>query len=225
MDVVFPSTRTIAREAVPSVLVGVAAAVIPIAMVLVTDQVTDLLYRWIPDLIGFDGYARWWIFAVLTGIGLLVGVLVWKAPGHGGPDPATAGLVGPPIPLRSLPSLALVVALALGAGVSLGPENPLIAINVAVAAWILGRLWPTMPTKRVVWLTTSATIGVLFGTPLAGPLAFVELAGRRPKGELWENMFAPLVAAGAGTATMFLLDRRCSSSTSPHTAHPPSGTS
>lgn len=52
MDVVFPSTRTIAREAVPSVLVGVAAAVIPIAMVLVTDRVTDLLYRWIPDLIG-----------------------------------------------------------------------------------------------------------------------------------------------------------------------------
>nr|MBM4731570.1 ion channel protein [Prescottella equi] len=207
MDVVFPSTRTIAREAVPSVLVGVAAAVIPIAMVLVTDRVTDLLYRWIPDLIGFDGYARWWIFAVLTGIGLLVGVLVWKLPGHGGPDPATAGLVGPPIPLRSLPSLAFVVVLALGAGVSLGPENPLIAINVAVTAWILGRLWPTMPTKRVVWLTTSATIGVLFGTPLAGPLAFVELAGRRPKGELWENMFAPLVAAGAGTATMFLLDR------------------
>ncbi|MGF7123778.1 chloride channel protein [Rhodococcus sp. AG1013] len=99
------------------------------------------------------------------------------------------------------------MALALGAGVSLGPENPLIAINVAGAAWILARLWPTVPTKRVVWLTTSATIGVLFGTPLAGPLAFVELAGRCPKGELWENMFAPLVAAGAGTATMFLLDR------------------
>lgn len=133
--------------------------------------------------------------------------MVWVLPGHGGPDPATAGLVGPPIPMKSLPSLALVVILALGAGVSLGPENPLIAINVAVAAWVLARLWPSVPTKRVVWLTTSATIGVLFGTPLAGPLAFVELAGRRPKGELWENMFAPLVAAGAGTVTMFLLDR------------------
>ncbi|RVW09254.1 ion channel protein [Prescottella agglutinans] len=207
MDVVFPSTGTIAREAVPSLFLGVASAGIPIVIVIATDRVTDLLYTWIPDLVGFDGFARWWIFAVLTGIGVLVGLLVWMLPGHGGPDPATAGLVGPPIPMKSLPSLALVVILALGAGVSLGPENPLIAINVAVAAWVLARLWPSVPTKRVVWLTTSATIGVLFGTPLAGPLAFVELAGRRPKGELWENMFAPLVAAGAGTVTMFLLDR------------------
>ncbi|WP_254622536.1 hypothetical protein [Rhodococcus sp. W8901] len=82
-----------------AVALGVAAAVIPIAMVIVTDRVTDLLYTWIPDLVGFDGYARWWIFAVLTGIGLLV----WKLPGHGGPDPATAGLVGPPDPAPLAP--------------------------------------------------------------------------------------------------------------------------
>ncbi len=60
-------------------------------MVLVTDQVTDLLYRWIPDLIGFDGYARWWIFAVLTGIGLLGVCWCGKRPGTVGPTPPPRG--------------------------------------------------------------------------------------------------------------------------------------
>ncbi|NKS63272.1 hypothetical protein GS493_11950 [Rhodococcus hoagii] len=142
-------------------------------------------------------------------------------------DPtATAGLVGPPIPLRSLPSLALVVALALGAGVSLWVRR----IRSSRSSRGRRGLDPraavaTMPTKRVVWLTTSATIGVLFGTPLAGPLAFVELAGRRPKGELWENMFAPLVAAARAPRRCSSSIARCSSSTSPSTARPPSGTS
>jgi H+/Cl- antiporter ClcA len=59
-----------------------------------------------------------------------------------------------------------------------------------------------------VWgaLAESATIGALFGTPVAAALLISEaLAGRNTKGALWDNVFAPLAAAGAGAMTTTLV--------------------
>ena len=50
-------------------------------------------------------------------------------PGHGGPDSATTELIGRRCRCAVLPGLALVTVLGLAGGVSLGPENPIIAIN------------------------------------------------------------------------------------------------
>lgn len=55
-------------------------------------------------------------------------------------------------------------------------------------------------------LAESATIGALFGTPVAAALLISEaLAGRNTKGALWDNVFAPLAAAGAGAMTTTLV--------------------
>src|SRR5690348_12847157 len=51
----------------------------------------------------------------------------------------TSELVAAPLPLRALPGLALALVLGLAGGVSLGPENPIVAFNVALAAWFLCR--------------------------------------------------------------------------------------
>ncbi|PTR24011.1 H+/Cl- antiporter ClcA [Rhodococcus sp. OK519] len=202
-----PAARVIACEAVLAVLVGVAATAVPIAVLAAARVLAVFLYERVPDALGFSGDARWWPVAVLTSAGVVVGLIVWLVPGHGGRDSATAGLIGPLMPLRVLPSLLLALVIALGAGVSLSPENVLVAVNAALAVWVLARMAPTVASDRVVVLATAATIGVQFGTPIAAPLAYLELTGRRVRGNLWDAVSAPLVAAGAGTMTMAILDR------------------
>ncbi|MDH6679010.1 H+/Cl- antiporter ClcA [Rhodococcus sp. LBL1] len=206
-DVEHPDARAIAREAVLAVLVGVAAAAIPIAVFEAVRVVAEVLYVRVPHVFGFGGDDQWWILAVLTTAGVVVGSIVWLAPGHAGRDSATAGLIGPPIPLSALPSLLAAMVLALGAGVSLSPENVLISVNAALAVWIVARLRPAFASERVIVLATAATIGVQFGTPIAAPLAYLELTGRPVRGNLWDVVFTPLVAAGAGAVTMAVLRR------------------
>ena len=106
----------------------------------------------------------------------------------------------PPQPLRNLPGLAVVTVLALAGGVSLGPENPIIAINVAL---IVARSSPGScrgcRRRLAVLLAGAATIGALFGTPVAAALLFTGLvAALKTGGALWDRLFLPLVAAGAG---------------------------
>lgn len=206
-DVEHPDARVMAREAGLAVLVGVAAAAIPIALFETVRAVADLLYVRVPHVLGFAGDSRWWIAVVLTVAGVGVGSIVRLAPGHGGRDSATAGLIGPPIPLSALPSLLAATVFALGAGVSLSPENVLISVNAAVAVWVVARLRPAVASERVIVLATAATIGVQFGTPIAAPLAYLELTGRPVRGNLWDVVLMPLVAAGTGTVTMAVLHR------------------
>lgn len=202
-----PDARVIAREAVLALLVGIGATAIPIAVLAVARVLADFLYGSLPRALGFPGDARWWIAIVLTSAGIAVGLIVWLVPGHGGRDTATAGLIGPPVPLRVLPSLLFALVVALGAGVSLSPENVLVSANAALSVWLVARVVPSIASDRVAVLASAATIGVQFGTPVAAPLAYLELTGRRVRGNLWDAILAPLVAAGAGAVTMAVLDR------------------
>jgi H+/Cl- antiporter ClcA len=55
-------------------------------------------------------------------------------------------------------------------------------------------------------LAVSATIGALFSTPVAAALVFTGIVGAaKSGGALWDRLFLPLVAAGAGAVTMRLL--------------------
>ena len=155
---------------------------------------------------GVGPYSVLWMLVMLTATGVLVGLVVWKVPGHAGPDPATMGLNAPVLPPAVLPGLLLATALMLAGGPSLGPENPIIAANVALALWLGRRLLPRMPGGLWAALAEAATIGALFGTPVAAALVISEaLAGRQLKGLLWDNVFGPLVAAGAGALTTTLV--------------------
>lgn len=203
-----PTPRQLLLLAVPALLIGVLSALILWALDSVAELVEHAVWNTAPEALGIAAGSRWWIFAILTLTGVAVGLVVWKMPGHGGRDSATTELVADPLPLNVLPSLALAVILTLAGGVSLGPENPIIAINAALSVALVVRLAPKVPPALVVAMATAATIGALFGTPVAAALIFTGVvAGTPGGGALWDKLFLPLVAAGAGSITMVMLDQ------------------
>ncbi|MYW05164.1 hypothetical protein GT354_44215 [Streptomyces sp. SID3343] len=101
-----------------------------------------------------------------------------------------------------MPGVLLALVIALAGGVSLGPENPITACNIALACWIGARLDRGTPEG---WLALGAagTIGALFATPVAAALVLSETGGK-PGVPLWDRLFAPLTAATAGALTTYL---------------------
>ena len=189
---------------IPAIVVGAASGLLLLALSEIAKRLEGVMWTTIPDAIGVSGTSGVWTFAILTLTGLAIGLVVTFVPGHAGPDPATLELMEPPMPVRMLPSLALAAVLMLAGGVSLGPENPILAINVGLAVAIGLRLTPKVPGR--VWgaLAFAGTIGALFGTPVGAALLLAEVPGD-PTGPLWDRMFAPLLAAAAGSVTMILL--------------------
>jgi H+/Cl- antiporter ClcA len=197
--------RKLLLLAVPAILVGIVSALILWTLDRAADALSSVIWTTVPDALSVDPDG-WWIILVLTVTGLAVGIALQVLPGHGGPDSATTELVGPPLPLRTLPGLALVTLLGLAGGVSLGPENPIIAINSAIIVAVFARLIPQVSPQVSMLLAASATIGALFGTPVAAALVFTGLvAAVRTGGSLWDKLFLPLAAAGAASITMHLL--------------------
>ncbi|WP_037683960.1 ion channel protein [Streptomyces griseus] len=190
----------------PALVVGVMASLILVGVSSAAEELQNVLWEDLPDALGVGRYSVLWMFVVFTSTGVLVGLVVWKVPGHAGPDPATTGLNAPVLPLAVLPGLLLATGLMLAGGPSLGPENPIIAVNVGLAFWLGRRFAPRAPGQLWVVLAEAATIGALFGTPVAAALVVSEaLAGQRVRGALWDNVFAPLAAGAAGAITADLL--------------------
>ena len=107
---------------------------------------------------------------------------------------------------RVLPGLALVTVLGLAGGVSLGPENPIIAINCAHHRRPLRAAAPAGARADRDAARGAATVGALFGTPVAAALLFTGIvAAAKAGGSLWDRLFLPVAAAGAGAITMHLL--------------------
>ncbi|MGX4690642.1 ion channel protein [Streptomyces sp. JNUCC 63] len=186
----------------PALAVGVGSSLMFLLVSGLAEELQGALWQDLPDALGIGRYSVVWMLVVLTATGVLVGLVVWKAPGHAGPDPATLGLTAAPIRPAVLPGLLVAAMLMLAGGPSLGPENPIIMANVALAFWLGRRLLPRMPGALWPVLAEAATIGALFGTPVAAALVISEaLAGRPMKGALWDNLFAPLAAGAAGAMT------------------------
>ena len=197
-----PRAPALARLVIPAALVGAGSALTLIALSVVSKRLEDWLWKSLPDHLGIGGGSAAWIIGVLVAAGLVVGLIVRFAPGHAGPDPATQELVSAPLGPGVLPGLAAAVAVGLAGGVSLGPENPIVAINVGLAVWL-----GTKATQRVdvpAWLAFAAagTIGAMFGTPVGAVLVLTETPARPGDPGMWDRLFAPVVAAGAGALTM-----------------------
>ncbi|MER5707876.1 ion channel protein [Streptomyces sp. NPDC042898] len=194
------------RQIPPALAIGVGASLVLLAISALADEFQGVLWTDLPDALGIGGYSSLWIILMLTATGIAVGLVVWKVPGHAGPDPASGGLGGAPLAPGVVPGLLLAATLALAGGVSLGPENPIITANIALAYWLGRKAAPSVPAAAWVALASAATIGALFGTPVAAALVISEaLAGQPGPGSLWDRLFAPLVAAGAGAMTTELL--------------------
>ncbi|OIK00279.1 ion channel protein [Streptomyces monashensis] len=198
--------RSLLPFILPAAVVGVAAALVFVGVSAAAEKLQHVLWGPLPDALGVGRYSALWMFVMLVATGIAVGLVVWKVPGHAGPDPATLGLDAPVLPPVVLPGLVLAAGLMLAGGPSLGPENPVIAVNVSLAAWLGTRLLPRTPDSLWPVLAESATIGALFGAPVAAALVVSEaLAGKPMRGRLWDNLFAPLTAGTCGALTTDLV--------------------
>ena len=193
------------RQVPPAIAVGVGSGLTLIGISVFAEWLQHLVWDDLPPQLGFDPDAWWWTILLLTCAGALAGLVVWLAPGHAGPDPATVELVGAPLSLLALPGLIAALIITLAGGVSLGPENPIIALNVSLAALLGMRYLPKAPAPFWVGLAVAGTLGAMFGTPVGAALMLSETSPGDQRIPLWNRMFAPLVAAGAGAATMLAL--------------------
>ncbi|MFE9888978.1 ion channel protein [Streptomyces scopuliridis] len=201
-----PSARTLLPLVVPSLVVGAASALVLLGVDALADQLKDVLWETLPDALGVGRYSTLWMIVMLTATGLAVGIVVRQVYGHAGPDPATTGLVDDPMPPGVVPGLLVVTVLALAGGVSLGPENPITAVNVALAYWLGRKAAPRAPGALWLPLAAAGTIGALFGTPVAAALILTETLAARPgPGSLWDKLFGPLIAAGTGALITALI--------------------
>ncbi|MFF9350284.1 ion channel protein [Streptomyces sp. NPDC014734] len=191
---------------VPALVVGTASALVLLGISLLAERLQDVLWETLPDALSADRWSVLWTVVVLTASGLVTGLLIRTVPGRAGPDPATTGLVDPPLAAGVVPGLLLVTVLTLAGGISLGPENPITAANIALAFWLGRRVAPGTPAELWVSLAAAGTVGALFGTPVAAALILSEALASRPgPGLLWDRLFGPLAAGAAGALTMTLL--------------------
>lgn len=90
-------------QILPALVVGVGASLLYVGISEASEQLKDVVWDTLPDALGIGGYSSLWMIVMLTATGVAVGLVVWKVPGHAGPDPASTGLEGPHWPCRSSP--------------------------------------------------------------------------------------------------------------------------
>lgn len=196
-----PQARALLPLVLPALAVGIGSSLVLLVLSWVSARLQHFLWTWIPGRLDIPDSSRGWTIAVLAATGIAVGLLIRCYPGLAGPDPATLGLVDPPQPLRLLPGVAAATVLALAGGVSLGPENPITAINIALCFHLGRKLMPGIVPAAWVGLAAAGTIGALFGTPVAAALILSEANTSSDPRPLWDRLFAPLLAAGSGALT------------------------
>ncbi len=196
-----PRARTMLLLSIPAILIGIASSLVLIVAMKIAAVLQSILWSDLPAHIGIAADSPLWIIAILTLTGIAVGLVVRYSPGHGGPDPATESLIGAPIATSALPGLLAALILGLAGGVSLGPEHPIMVVNIALAVALGSRLFPRVSSLDWTILAASGTIGALFGTPIAAALIFSQTLNSSSDVPLWDRLFAPLLAAAAGALT------------------------
>ncbi|HFO2560077.1 TPA: ion channel protein [Escherichia coli] len=196
-----PRARTMLLLSLPAVAIGIASSLILIVVMKIASVLQNLLWQRLPGTLGIAQDSPLWIIGVLTLTGIAVGLVIRFSQGHAGPDPACEPLIGAPIPPSALPGLIVALILGLAGGVSLGPEHPIMTVNIALAVAIGARLLPRVNRMEWTILASAGTIGALFGTPVAAALIFSQTLNGSSEVPLWDRLFAPLMAAAAGALT------------------------
>lgn len=199
-----PRARTMLLLSVPALIIGIASSLILVVTMKIAALLQDFLWTTLPASLGIGMDSRLWVVLMLTATGIAVGLIVRYSPGHAGPDPATEPLIGAPVPPSALPGLLLALIVGLAGGVSLGPEHPIMSVNIALAVALGARTFPRVGAVDWTILAASGTIGALFGTPIAAALIFSQMLSGSDDVPLWDRLFAPMIAAASGALTTSL---------------------
>ncbi|HIE5386873.1 TPA: ion channel protein [Enterobacter cancerogenus] len=199
-----PRARNMLLLAPPALIIGVASSLILIIVMKVAAVLQSVLWKTLPVQLGVSLDSPAWTILMLTMTGIAVGLVIRFSPGHAGPDPAQEPLIGEAVAPSALPGLLIALIVGLAGGVSLGPEHPIMAVNIALAVYLGGRAFPRVGALDWTILASAGTIGALFGTPVAAALIFSQTLSGNNDVPLWDRLFAPLMAAAAGALTTSL---------------------
>lgn len=188
----------------PALIIGVASSIVLVVVMKVASVLQSILWSSLPAKLGIPLDSPFWTLLMLTLTGVAVGLVLRYSTGHGGPDPATEPLIGAPVATSTLPGLLCALIIGLAGGVSLGPEHPIMVVNIALAVAAGARLFPRVTALDWTVLASAGTIGALFGTPVAAALIFSQTLGSTNDVPLWDRLFAPLMSAAAGALTTSL---------------------
>lgn len=188
----------------PALILGVASSLVLLVVMKFASILQSILWQRLPGSLGIAADSSVWILLILTLTGVMVGLVIRYSTGHAGPDPATEPLIGAPISPAALPGLIVALVLGLAGGISLGPEHPIMAVNIALAVALGRRFFPRIDALDWTILASAGTIGALFGTPVAAALIFSQTLSGSNDTPLWDRLFAPLMAAAAGSLTTSL---------------------
>lgn len=149
----------------------------------------------------------WMTLALATSGGLLVGLTLKLVPGHGGPHPGDGHGLVPESSGGGPEAIGIVIAgfVSLVAGAALGPEGAVIPATAAFAA--IAAQWARMrgpETKLLVGSALAALLATMFGSPLAGAVPLMEIAGVSGFG-LTMAMLPALTASATAVLTLRVL--------------------
>lgn len=199
-----PRARTMLLLSIPALIIGIASSLVLIVVMKVASVLQQFLWERLPVSIGIAQDSPVWIIGMLTLTGIMVGLVIRYSHGHAGPDPACEPLIGMPVPTSAIPGLLAALILGLAGGVSLGPEHPIMTVNIALAVALGSRMFSRIAKLDWTILASAGTIGALFGTPVAAALIFSQTLNSSNDVPLWDRLFAPLMAAAAGSLTTSL---------------------
>lgn len=132
-----PRARTMLLLAIPALIIGVVSSLVLIVVMKVASVLQTLLWNALPAGLGVTADSPAWIVGMLTLTDIAVGLVIRFSPGHAGPDPALEPLIGAPVAPSALPGLIIALIIGLAGGVSLGPEHPIMAVNIGLAVFFL----------------------------------------------------------------------------------------
>ena len=195
-------------------IVGVVVSLAAWCFLELVNQIQRGVYVHLPSDVGYHGGPPiWWSLPVLALSGVMIAFAIERLPGEGGHIPAhglsTAG--GPTLPV-DLPGVILAALAAIGLGVVLGPEAPLIALGGGLGALTIGLARRDAPSQVVTVLAaagTFAAVSFLFQSPLLAAVLLIEVIGLGgPK--LTLVLLPGLLASGIGALVVYrhgLVDR------------------
>jgi chloride channel protein, CIC family len=185
------------------VLAGLLGVPVAFAAVLFQTAIHDaihIVWEVLPDELGWSEPA-WWYVVLVPGLAGILVAAATRLPGHGGHSPLE-GLGMEAVLPAHLPSILLAGLATLGLGLVLGPEAPLIALGLGLAALAVRLLGAEGNEARLLTSAGAfAAVAALFGGPLVAALLLFEVsaaAGSLPARALGPALLPGFVAAGTG---------------------------
>ncbi len=175
-------------------------------------QIQRELFTHLPHALGYqNGPPKWWYLVVLGIAGVLVALAIKLLPGDGGHIPAKGLAAGGPASPRVLPGVILAGLAAVGFGLVLGPEGPLIALGAGVAVLLIGLSGRDLPPQSLMVIAAAGSftaLAFIFASPLIAAVILIEatgLGGPRLRVVLIPGLLAAaigtLVSIGLGSFT------------------------